>query len=96
VGANYDGDQFPSEYRGEAFACQQGSWNRQKRTGLQGDPRAHVCRPPNMRTFMTRFFVNASSVWARPVGVAVAHDGALLVTENGNGMMWRVSYRGGP
>jgi len=31
-------------------------------------------------------------VWGRPVGVAVAHDGALLVTEDGNGTMWRISY----
>jgi glucose/arabinose dehydrogenase len=35
-------------------------------------------------------------VWARPVGVAVAHDGALLVSEDANGTIWRVSYRGGP
>jgi hypothetical protein len=46
--------------------------------------------------FMTGFVVNDSSVWGRPVGVAVAHDGALLVSEDGNGTMWRVSYRGVP
>jgi glucose/arabinose dehydrogenase len=46
--------------------------------------------------FMTGFVVNDSSVWARPVGVAVAHDGALLVNEDGNGTIWRVSYHGGP
>ena len=46
--------------------------------------------------FMTGFVVDDSSVWARPVGVAVAHDGALLVSEDGNGTIWRVSYRGGP
>jgi glucose/arabinose dehydrogenase len=34
------------------------------------------------------------TVWARPVGVAVAQDGALLVSEDGNGTIWRVSYRG--
>jgi len=45
---------------------------------------------------MTGFVLNDSSVWARPVGVAVAHDGALLVSKDGNGTMWRVSYRGGP
>jgi hypothetical protein len=39
---------------------------------------------------------NDSSVWARPVGVAVAHDGSLLICEDGNGTIWRVSYRGGP
>jgi len=45
---------------------------------------------------MTGFVVSDSSVWARPVGVAVARDGALLVNADGNGTMWRVSYRGGP
>jgi hypothetical protein len=43
---------------------------------------------------MTDFVVNDSSVWGRPVGVTVAHDGALLVSEDGNGTIWRISYRG--
>jgi glucose/arabinose dehydrogenase len=46
--------------------------------------------------FMTGFVVNDAAVWARPVGIAVAHDGALLVSEDANGTIWRVSYRGGP
>ena len=46
--------------------------------------------------FETRYVVNDAAVWARPVGIAVAHDGALLVSEDGNGTIWRVSYRGGP
>ena len=94
----YDGDQFPEEYGGDAFAAQHGSWNRGKRTGYKvirarlkdGVPTGEY------EDFMTGFVVNDSSVWARPVGVAVAHDGALLVSEDGNGTMWRVSYRGGP
>jgi glucose/arabinose dehydrogenase len=94
----YDGDQFPSEYSGDAFAAQHGSWNRGKRTGYKvirarlkdGIPTGEY------EDFMTGFVVNDSSVWARPVGVAVAHDGALLVSEDGNGTIWRVSYRGGP
>src|SRR6266540_3437276 len=94
----YDGDQFPSEYRGDAFAAQHGSWNRGKRTGYkvirarlkEGVPTGEY------EDFMTGFVVTDSSVWARPVGVAVAHDGALLVSEDGNGTVWRVSYRGGP
>ncbi len=88
----YDGDQFPSEYRGDAFAAQHGSWNREKRTGYKvvrallqdGVPTGEY------EDFMTGFVVNDSSVWGRPVGVAVAHDGALLVSEDGNGTMWRV------
>src|SRR4029434_4630120 len=68
-------------------AAQHGSWNREKRTGYKvvrallqdGVPTGEY------EDFMTGFVVNDSSVWARPVGVAVAHDGALLVTEDGNG-----------
>jgi len=45
--------------------------------------------------FLTGFVVDQSSVWGRPVGVAVARDGALLVTEDGHGTVWRISYTGG-
>jgi glucose/arabinose dehydrogenase len=44
--------------------------------------------------FLTGFVISDSRVWGRPVGVAVANDGALLVSEDGNGTIWRVSYRG--
>ena len=94
----YDSDQFPSEYADDAFAAQHGSWNRAKRTGYKvvrvrlkdGEPSGEY------EDFMTGFVVNDAAVWARPVGIAVAHDGALLVSEDGNGTIWRVSYRGGP
>jgi glucose/arabinose dehydrogenase len=94
----YDNDQFPSEYRGDAFAAEHGSWNRAKRTGYKvirvllkdGVPTGEY------EDFMTGFVVNDSAVWARPVGIAVARDGALLVSEDGNGTIWRVTYRGGP
>lgn len=94
----YEGDQFPSEYAGDAFAAQHGSWNRAKRTGYKvvrvrlkdGAPSGEY------EDFMTGFVVNDAAVWARPVGIAVAHDGALLVSEDANGTIWRVSYRGGP
>ena len=94
----YDGDQFPSEYAGDAFAAQHGSWNRAKRTGYKvvrvrlkdGEPSGEY------EDFMTGFVVNDAAVWGRPVGIAVARDGALLVSEDANGTIWRVSYRGGP
>jgi glucose/arabinose dehydrogenase len=94
----YDGDQFPPEYRGDVFAALHGSWNRSTRTGYKvirarlkdGVPTGEY------EDFMTGFVVNDSSVWARPVGVAVAQDGALLVSEDANGTIWRISYSGGP
>jgi glucose/arabinose dehydrogenase len=90
----YDAGQFPAEYRGDAFAAEHGSWNRSKRTGYKvvrirlkdGVPTGEY------EDFVTGFVVNDSEVWGRPVGVAVAHDGALLVSEDGNGTIWRVSH----
>ena len=41
---------------------------------------------------MTGLVVDDQSVWARPVGVAQAHDGALLVTEDGNDTIWRIRH----
>src|SRR5216684_4093169 len=92
----YDASQFPAEYRGDIFAAFHGSWNRTKRTGYKivrvllknGQPTGEY------EDFLTGFVISDRTVWARPVGVAVARDGALLVSEDGNGTIWRVSYRG--
>jgi glucose/arabinose dehydrogenase len=44
--------------------------------------------------FLTSFVISDRKVWGRPLSVAVAHDGALLVSEDGNGTIWRVAYAG--
>lgn len=94
--AFYQAAQFPPEYRGDAFVTLHGSWNRAKRTGYKvvrllmkdGEPtRAY-------EDFLTGFVANDESVWGRPVGVAVAEDGSLLVSDDGSGSIWRVSYKG--
>jgi glucose/arabinose dehydrogenase len=90
----YDGNSFPTEYRGDGFAAEHGSWNRSKRTGYKV---IRIRLKDGMPTgeyedFVTGFVVNDSDVWGRPVGVAVAHDGALLVSEDGNGTIWRISH----
>jgi glucose/arabinose dehydrogenase len=92
----YDGLAFPESYRGDAFAAEHGSWNRRLRTGYKvirvilkdGRPTGEY------EDFMTGFVVDDSEVWGRPVGVTVARDGALLVSEDGNGTVWRVTYAG--
>jgi glucose/arabinose dehydrogenase len=43
---------------------------------------------------MIGFVLDDQRVWGRPVGVTVAHDGALLVSEDDNGFIWRISYEG--
>jgi hypothetical protein len=92
----YDGAQFPAEYRGSIFAAEHGSWNRSKRTGYKiiraivrnGVPTGEY------DDFVTGFAINDSEVWGRPVGVAVDKEGALLISEDGSGTIWRISYSG--
>jgi glucose/arabinose dehydrogenase len=90
----YNGKMFPPEYRGDAFAAEHGSWNRSKRTGYKViRVRLKDGSPTGMyQDFLTGFVINDSDVWGRPVGVAVAHDGALLVSEDANGTIWRIKY----
>jgi hypothetical protein len=85
---------FPAEYRGDIFAAFHGSWNRNSRTGYKvvRVRLNHGVPTGEYEDFLTGFVVGGASVWGRPVGVAVAHDGALLVSEDGNGTLWRISY----
>ena len=85
---------FPADYRGDAFVALHGSWNRARRTGYKV---VRVLIRNGVATgayqdFLTGFAVDAKSVWGRPVGVAVARDGALLVTDDASGAVWRVAY----
>jgi glucose/arabinose dehydrogenase len=91
----YDQAGFPPAYRGDAFVALHGSWNRSLRTGYKV-VRLHFQdhRPTGTyEDFLTGFVASDQAVWARPVGLAVAHDGALLVSEDANGTIWRVTYR---
>jgi glucose/arabinose dehydrogenase len=91
----YEGTQFPSEYRGDIFASEHGSWNRSVRAGYE------VIRVPLHQTnrasgeyedFLTGFVFDNGHVWGRPVGITVAQDGSLLVSDDGSNSIWRVSY----
>ena len=93
----YDGNQFPAEYQGDAFAAEHGSWNRGIRTGYKIISRADEERKSNgeYEDFVTGFVAADENVWGRPVGVAVAADGSLIFSDDGSGSIWRVSYTGG-
>jgi glucose/arabinose dehydrogenase len=92
----YTGKMFPGEYLNEAFAAEHGSWNRGKRTGYKviRVPLKNGAPTGEYEDFMTGFVTPAGDVWGRPVGVAVARDGSLLVTDDGSNTVWRVSYTG--
>src|SRR5712692_6430865 len=93
--AFYTGKQFPESYRGGAFVAEHGSWNRAARSGYQiafvafknGKPSADPV------PFLTGLVPDPSQseVYGRPVGVAVAPDGSLLVSDDGAGVIYRIS-----
>jgi glucose/arabinose dehydrogenase len=87
---------FPAEYGGDIFAAEHGSWNRSTRTAYKviRVRLNHGVPTGEYDDFLTGFVVDNQNVWGRPVGVAVAHDGALLVTEDGNNTVWRVAPLG--
>jgi glucose/arabinose dehydrogenase len=93
----YHGSQFPGKYQGDIFAAEHGSWNRATRTGYE------VIRVPlhqqgrasgEYEDFLTGFVTADGQVWGRPVGITVAKDGSLLVTDDGSNSIWRASYPG--
>ena len=94
----YEGSNFPAEYKGDAFVALHGSWNRGVRTGYKvvrlkfkdGKPTGEY------EDFITGFVISNDYVWGRPVGVAVAKDGALILTEDANGTIWRITHVDGP
>ena len=92
----YEGSQFPRAYHGDIFAAEHGSWNKSVRAGYE------VIRVPLedgksdgvYGDFLTGFVTEDGNVWGRPVGVAVAPDGSLMVSDDGSKSIWRVSYTG--
>jgi glucose/arabinose dehydrogenase len=95
--AFYEGKQFPAEYKGDIFASEHGSWNKSLRAGYE------VVRVPLHQTghasgeyedFVTGFVLPNGNVWGRPVGITVAPDGSLLVTDDGSNTIWRIAYTG--
>jgi len=97
--AFYDAEAFPEGYRGDAFVALHGSWNRADPTGYKvvhvpfhdGRPQGHYV------DFATGFWARGTEtaeVWGRPVGLAVAEDGALLVADDVGQTVWRIAYEG--
>jgi glucose/arabinose dehydrogenase len=92
----YEGKQFPKQFHGDIFAAEHGSWNKSIRAGYE------VIRVPlnDGRSdgvygdFLTGFVTDDGNVWGRPVGVATAPDGSLMVSDDGSKSIWRISYIG--
>ena len=93
----YDGESFPAEYQGDLFVAYHGSWNRSVPTGYK------VVRLPFQGTEPGDQLVDFATGWlepdlttvtGRPVGLAVGPDGALYVSDDAGGIIYRIQYEG--
>lgn len=91
--AFYEGDMFPAAYKGDAFVALHGSWNRGARTGYKVVRLKFEDGKPTgaYQDFITGFVQSADNVWGRPVGLVVAKDGSLFLSEDGAGTIWRIT-----
>ena len=96
LGIAFDpGGQFPPDWKGDAFVALHGSWNRALRTGYK------IIRLPfkdgkptgEYQDFVVGFVADDQNVWGRPVDVTFAKDGSLLFSDDGNDVVYRVTYK---
>jgi len=91
----YSGTMFPPEYRGQIFIAEHGSWNRVIPVGYRITlVRLHDGRAVSYEPF-AKGWLRGGSAWGRPVDLLVMPDGALLVSDDKAGLVYRISY-GGP
>jgi glucose/arabinose dehydrogenase len=89
----YTGTQFPDDYRGHVFIAEHGSWNRSDKIGYRvtmvrlNDAGAATSYEP----FATGWLRDGDN-WGRPVDVLQTPDGALLVSDDQTGTIYRISY----
>ncbi|MFT7460575.1 MAG: glucose/arabinose dehydrogenase [Planctomycetota bacterium] len=91
----YTGDMFPKEYRNDAFVAQHGSWNRSEPFGyrimrVKFDKNGKV---KGKEVFADGWLVNGEA-WGRPVDILQLTDGSILVSDNYQGVIYRISYQG--
>lgn len=93
----YTGSSFPADYQGDAFVTFRGSWNRDPPSGYEvARVRFRNGLPTSIEPFISGFLTDAGKThFARPMGLAQMADGSLLVGDDANGVIYRVTYKGG-
>lgn len=87
---------FPTQYNGDAFAAEHGSWNRQNRAGYEviRIPMRNGIAEGSYEDFLTGFVTLDGHVWGRPVGVTIAKDGSMFVSDDGSRSVWHITFVG--
>lgn len=93
----YTGQQFPEKYKNGAFVALHGSWNRSRRVGYEvvfvPFQKGKAIAGPEEFLTGWRLAPDKKEVWGRPVGLLQMSDGSLLVSDDGAGKIWHVSYK---
>ncbi|HKJ61930.1 MAG TPA: sorbosone dehydrogenase family protein, partial [Hyphomicrobiales bacterium] len=91
----YTGDQFPDEYKNDAFVAQHGSWNRSTPIGYR------IMRvkfdkdgKPTGKEVFAEGWLEGDDAIGRPVDIAELPDGSLIVSDDFAGRIYRISYDG--
>lgn len=89
----YTGDMFPADYKGDAIIAQHGSWNRTSPVGYQ---LMRVTFDDNHQVTGHEVFIDGwlqnGEAWGRPTDVLQLADGSLLISDDYNDVIYRVSY----
>jgi glucose/arabinose dehydrogenase len=90
----YTGARFPEEYRGAIFIAEHGSWNRDEKSGYRVTlVKVKEGRAVSYQPF-AQGWLQGNDAWGRPVDLIVAPDGALLVSDDKAGVIYRIDYAG--
>ena len=90
----YTGTMFPEEYRGQILIAEHGSWNRSKKVGYRISIVAMEEGQPASYGVFADGWLQGEETKGRPVDMLVLDDGSLLVSDDSNGLVYRISYEG--
>ncbi len=91
----YQGEMFPEKYRGRIFIAEHGSWNRSSKVGYRLITVTVDGTRPIRQEVFARGWLQGQRAWGRPVDVQVAPDGALLISDDRAGVIYRIAYSAG-
>src|SRR4051812_24652549 len=94
----YTGKMFPADYQNNIFIAMHGSWNRETKQGynvmrVKVDEKGNASKP---EPFLTGFLTDEKAdppMWGRPVDILVMKDGSMLVSDDYNGIIYRVTHQ---
>jgi glucose/arabinose dehydrogenase len=89
----YTGDMFPAAYKNRIIIAEHGSWNRTEKSGFRLSQVTVEGGGEAKHEAFAEGFLEGEQFWGRPVDVAVMRDGALLVSDDWNGALYRIAYK---